>query len=84
MVMPCCGHSGKYIDKEGVLDKDKIKELYGTDAVIEVREDTTSDMAKFIKAREGRYPSHTYVLSGGGEKRLCTCPCHRVGMTVMH
>lgn len=84
MVMPCCNTHGKYISKDGVVDKDEILERYGADAVIEVREDTTSDLAKYIKDREGRYPSSTYVNVGGVETLLCTCPCHRVGMMVMH
>lgn len=84
MVMPCCNRSGKYIDKDGVVDKDKVQELYGVDAVIEVREDTTSDLAKYIKSREDRYPSSTYVIVGPVETILCTCPCHQEGMMVMH
>jgi hypothetical protein len=84
MVMPCCNHSGKYIDKDGVVDRNKVQELYGVGAVIEVREDTTSELAEFIKSREGRYPSSTYVIVGQVETTLCTCPCHREGLMVMH
>ncbi|WP_338924452.1 hypothetical protein V0M98_33085 (plasmid) [Pseudomonas silesiensis] len=61
-----------------------IQERYGADAVVEVREDTTSDLAQYIKQREGRYPSSTYVIVGAVETTLCACPCHREGMMVMH
>ena len=84
MVMPCCNHSGKYIDKDGAVDKDKVQKIYGADALIEVREDTTSELAQFIKTVKGRYPSSTYVIVGPIETALCTCPCHRAGMMVMH
>jgi hypothetical protein len=84
MVQACCDSVGKYISEEGVLDTEKVRERFGLDAVIEVREDKESELAKWIFTREARYPSETFVIVGEVESKLCVCPCHRVGLMVMH
>lgn len=85
MVQPCCERTyKKYITTANGVDTGIIKEIYGPTAIVEEREDTTSELGIWIHSRENRYPKHSFVILGDKETNLCTCECHNSDFDVIH
>lgn len=85
MCQPCCERTyAKYQTSPGAVNMETIRELFGLSAIVEVREDRESDMAKWIYSREQRWPQQSFLLIDGKESDLCTCMCHTHGVDVIH
>lgn len=83
----CCKNAMQlvFMDTNGNLDPTYLKENYPEDSVVVVVEDTTSDLAKWIFDKEGKYPNSTKVQDPTGKQHnICSCPCHRLdGLGIM-
>lgn len=80
MVMPCCDHCyTKYIKADGEINQKFIKNTFGNEAVIEVRQEPNPFTRDNLPLLE-----RTYVITDNREQAFCTCPCHIEGINCMH
>ena len=87
MVMPCCSLCyKKYLDEQGEVDVNRIKEMFGESAVVEKKEEVlTRKETQFIPRHlDSITVTKHKVLTNDKEYELCTCECHQINLAVMH